>query len=306
MTSQDGPSHADSESRQHASSRKEKHANEGAFTLTDLVASIHVMGETQREMADTIKELKSSVSKPSEENERPPQEESVAARRRSEQKEPSFVTHEDVIAMLEKKLRRSQEDWKYFPQPPYPSSLLQQPYPNGYKVPSFVLFDGRKGSPKEHVNRFIDALGPHADTVRSWEDLASRFCKKYFQHEERVTTTQLNNTRQGHDEDLVDFVHRFRDLALDCYGEKDEEALVEICISNIVADYRVYLENISISQFSRLLEAVRKTSISVKLTEQEAWRSEEEEPHLGASFSQQDYQKTAAVTSHKSRKSLSN
>ncbi|CAL9016172.1 unnamed protein product [Prunus brigantina] len=235
--------------------------------------------------------------------------------------------------MLEKKLSRSQEDWKYFPQPPYPSSLLQQPYPNGYKVPSFVLFDGRKGSPKEHVNRFIDALGPHAgdcnlrlrefsksltdraytwyttlapDTVRSWEDLASRFCKKYFQHEERVTTTQLNNTRQGHDEDLVDFVHRFRDLALDCYDEKDEEALVEICISNIVADYRVYLENISISQFSRLLEAVRKTSISVKLTEQEAWRSKEEERHLGASFSQQDYQKTAAVTSHKSRKSLSN
>ncbi|CAL2237143.1 unnamed protein product [Prunus armeniaca] len=56
--------------------------------------------------------------------------------------------------MLEKKLSRSQEDWKYLLQPPYPSSLLQQP--------SFVLFDGRKGSPKEHVNRFIDALGPHA------------------------------------------------------------------------------------------------------------------------------------------------
>ncbi|CAL8152937.1 unnamed protein product [Prunus armeniaca] len=34
----------------------------------------------------------------------------------------------------------------------------------------------------------------------------------------------------------MDFVSKFRDLALDCYDEKDEEALVEICISNIVAE----------------------------------------------------------------------
>ncbi|KAI5351846.1 hypothetical protein L3X38_004737 [Prunus dulcis] len=42
--------------------------------------------------------------------------------------------------------------------------------------------------------------------IYSWEDLSSRLCKKYFQHEERVTTTQLNNTRQKHGEDPVDFV----------------------------------------------------------------------------------------------------
>ncbi|CAL9030475.1 unnamed protein product [Prunus brigantina] len=280
MTSQDGPSHADSESRQHASSREEERASKGTFTLSHLVASIHAVGETQREMTNTIKELKSSVAKRSKENERL-QQESVAAGKRSKQKGPSFVTQEDVIAMLEKELSRNQEDWKYLPQPPYPSSLLEHPYPKGYEASNFVLFDGRNGSPKEHVNRFIDALGPHVDdynlrlrefsksltdhaytwyttlapgSVRSWEDLASRFCKKYFQHGERVTTTQLNNTRQKYGEDPVDFVRR------------------------------VYLENIGISQFSRLLEAMRKTSISVKLNGQEAWKSEEEERHLGASF----------------------
>ncbi|KAI5335484.1 hypothetical protein L3X38_025617 [Prunus dulcis] len=64
--------------------------------------------------------------------------------------------------MLGKELSRSQEDWKYLPQPPYPSSLLQQPYPKGYEAPNFILFDGREGFPKEHVNHFIDALGLHA------------------------------------------------------------------------------------------------------------------------------------------------
>ncbi|CAL2266731.1 unnamed protein product [Prunus armeniaca] len=46
MISQDGPSHADLESRQQASSREEERASEGTFTLTDLVAAIRAMGET--------------------------------------------------------------------------------------------------------------------------------------------------------------------------------------------------------------------------------------------------------------------
>ncbi|CAL9021274.1 unnamed protein product [Prunus brigantina] len=271
MTSQDEPNHGDSESRQHASPREEKHASEGAFTLTDLVAAIHAMGETQREMAYLIKELKSS---------------------------PSFVTDEDVIDMLEKKLSQSQEDWKYVPQPPYPLSLLQQPYPNGYKTPSFVLFDGRNGSPKEHVNRFIDALGPHA----SDHNLCLREFSKSLTDRAYTWYTTLAPGSVCNWEDLAS---KFRDLALDCYDENDEEALVEICISNIVADCRVYFENIAISQFSRLLEAVRKISMSVKLTVQRAWKSEEEKRHLGALFGQQDYQKATAVTSHKSRKSIS-
>ncbi|CAL9012864.1 unnamed protein product [Prunus brigantina] len=89
MASQDELDHGDSESRQNASHKEEEHASEGTFTLTNLVAAIHVMGETQREIVDTIKELKSSVSKPSEENERPPQEESAAGGKDSKQKGPS-------------------------------------------------------------------------------------------------------------------------------------------------------------------------------------------------------------------------
>ncbi|CAL2258710.1 unnamed protein product [Prunus armeniaca] len=80
MASQDGLDHGDPESRQNASYREEEHASEGVFTLSDLIAAIHAMRETQREMVDTIKELKSSVSKLSKENERLLQEESAAAR----------------------------------------------------------------------------------------------------------------------------------------------------------------------------------------------------------------------------------
>lgn len=112
------------------------------------------------------------------------------------------------MALLEKELHKSSiEDLKYLPQPPYLMEIFRKPYPAGYESPHFVLFDERKGNPKEHVNRFIDTMGPHAgnhdlrlrefskslidrtytwytslppSSIRSWEELVSKFCKKYF------------------------------------------------------------------------------------------------------------------------------
>ena len=72
---------------------------------------------------------------------------------------------------------------------------------------------------------------------------------------------------------MVDFVIRFKDLALECYDEQDEGSLVEICVNNIIPDYRVYLENLNITQFTKLIEATRRTFISVK-TPARVWRSE--------------------------------
>ena len=52
---------------------------------------------------------------------------------------------------------------------------------------------------------------------------------------------------------------------------------MEICISNIVADYRVYLENISISQFLRPIEVVMKTSF--KPSTGRPWKTNKKEAH---------------------------
>ncbi|CAL2276039.1 unnamed protein product [Prunus armeniaca] len=64
MASQDGPDRGDSKSRQNTSSRGQEHASEGAFTLTDLITAMQAIGETQREIMDTIKELKNVASNP--------------------------------------------------------------------------------------------------------------------------------------------------------------------------------------------------------------------------------------------------
>ena len=79
------------------------------------------------------------------------------------------------------------------------------------------------------------------------------FCTKYFHGEETVTLTTLQATKQRSGEDLMEYIKRFKDIALDCYDHCEEKTLVEMCMGNIIREYRVVLENLKISQFAQLL-----------------------------------------------------
>ncbi|GKU96143.1 hypothetical protein SLEP1_g9414 [Rubroshorea leprosula] len=94
--------------------------------------------------------------------------------------------------------------------------------------------------------------------------MVEQFCQKNFQSEECITILDLHNTRQCPGEDLMGYVKRFRDLALDCYGGHAESFLVEICINIIFPKYCTVLENIGINQFARLFDAAKRTAIFVK------------------------------------------
>ena len=65
--------------------------------------------------------------------------------------------------------------------------------------------------------------------------------------------------RQRPGEDPVQFIKRFEDVSLDCYGDHEEKELVETCISNVLFDYRLNLENLCITQFVDLLQSTRRT-----------------------------------------------
>ena len=65
--------------------------------------------------------------------------------------------------------------------------------------------------------------------------------------------------RQRLGEDLIQFIKRFEDVSLDCYGDHEEKELVKTCISNMLFDYRLNLENLCITQFVDLLQRTRRT-----------------------------------------------
>uniref|UniRef100_A0A2N9EHJ1 Integrase catalytic domain-containing protein n=1 Tax=Fagus sylvatica TaxID=28930 RepID=A0A2N9EHJ1_FAGSY len=187
--------------------------------------------------------------------------------------------------------RPPKEPRHFVRRPPYPIELLKESYPEKYDTPVFALFDGRKGSAMEHISKFLDSMGPfaaHGDlclrefskslvdraytwytvlpagSIRTWEDMVESFCSKYFHVEEKITLVNLHNTKQQTGEDLVKYIHCFRDVSLDCHVKYQEGELVEVCIDNMLPEFRAHLANLDISRFAPLLQKARKTTLSVK------------------------------------------
>ena len=65
-------------------------------------------------------------------------------------------------------------------------------------------------------------------------------------------------------EGLLEYICRFRDLSLLCYDPMEEERLMDVCIAGMLYEYQPYLENLQITSFTRLVEATRRTSMSMR------------------------------------------
>lgn len=72
------------------------------------------------------------------------------------------------------------------------------------------------------------------------------FCIKYFHREEMVMLATLQGTKQRSGEDLMEYIKSFRDIALDYYNHWEKKTLVEMCMGNIIIEYRAILENLEI------------------------------------------------------------
>uniref|UniRef100_A0A2N9GMU2 RNA-directed DNA polymerase n=1 Tax=Fagus sylvatica TaxID=28930 RepID=A0A2N9GMU2_FAGSY len=258
-----------------------------------LLQLIQSLQQNQSELAEAIKQLKekdAATKTPpqnEEENQEKPHQDSG-----SQDKEATFVTMSDVANLLKQEREKNPKEPRLFVRkPPYPIELLKQPYPEKYVAPTFSRFDGRKGSALVHISKFIDSMGAYAGdgdlclrefskslddraytwyttlppgSVKTWEDMVELFCGKYFQAEEKVTLVNLHTTKQTNGEDLLRYIHRFRDISLDCYANYEEGELVGVCIDNMLPEFRAHLENLDISRFGQLLQKARKTALSVK------------------------------------------
>lgn len=67
-------------------------------------------------------------------------------------------------------------------------------------------------------------------------------------------------------EDLDVSVKRFRDQALGCYDLVEERMRVNICLHSMLEEYRIFLENLFVSSFSKLMETARLTNGMVHRT----------------------------------------
>ncbi|CAL5387349.1 unnamed protein product [Camellia sinensis] len=170
--------------------------------------------------------------------------------------------------------------------------MLSYPYLKGYIVLKFIKFDGKQGNAREHVVWFIETLGIHGsnhvlrlrefsksltdrayswyvnlapDSIRSWKEMVNKFHAKFFQVAEKVTTFTLCKEKQREGEDILEYVKRFQDKAVDCHEAVEESYLVQICVERALNGYKMLLVNHKLPTFSALIEASRNINISQSL-----------------------------------------
>ena len=128
--------------------------------------------------------------------------------------------------------------------------ILGKPYLERYELRTFTQYDGRRGSAIEYVNKFINTLGPYVankdlclrefskslcdraytlytdlklGSILTWDDMVDVFCTEYFRGEEIVMLATLQATKQRSSKDLMEYIKRFKDIALDCYDHCEEK-----------------------------------------------------------------------------------
>ena len=88
---------------------------------------------------------------------------------------------------------------------------------------------------------------PRPGSIKTWDEMLEMFCTKYYLVEDKVTFQSLQMVRQRPGEDPIQFIKRFEDVSLDCYEDHEEKELMKTCISNMLFDYRLNLENLCIT-----------------------------------------------------------
>ncbi|KAH0706867.1 hypothetical protein KY289_011943 [Solanum tuberosum] len=110
----------------------------------------------------------------------------------------------------------------------------------GYQPPKLQQFDGN-GNPKQHVAHFVETCnnaGTYGDylvkqfvrsltgivfewyidlessSIDSWEQMEQQFLKRFYNIRRVVSMIEIANARQRNDEQVIDFINRWRSLSL--------------------------------------------------------------------------------------------
>ena len=161
--------------------------------------------------------------------------------------------------------------------------------PNGYQPPKFLQFDG-KGNPKQHIAHFVEtcenagtqggllvkqfvrslkgnAFNWYTDlepkSIDSWEQLEREFLDRFYSTRRTVSMMELTNTKQWENEPVVDYIHRWRSLSLDCKDRLSEISAVEMCIQGMHWGLLYILQGIKPRTFEELATRAHDMELSI-------------------------------------------
>jgi hypothetical protein len=177
---------------------------------------------------------------------------------------------------------------------PYPSHFDFIKASDGWKVPDFNKFSGDDSkSTMEHINMFLAQLGEASAydfmkvhnfllsligtafawftslpvrSIGSWAELEEKFHSHFCTGIHETRLSHLASVRQGHDEAILDFVKRFREIKNRCFhimiAERD---FTDLCFAGLCLSIRHKLEHHEFMNVNQLLQ--RAVSAESRLKE---------------------------------------
>uniref|UniRef100_A0A2N9F6T5 Uncharacterized protein n=1 Tax=Fagus sylvatica TaxID=28930 RepID=A0A2N9F6T5_FAGSY len=221
---------------------------------------IKAMQQNQAELAESLRQLREANTN-KEDHQNKNDNRNHEERESHNKNDTPFVTMSDVADLLKQERERAPKEPRHFGVPWNTSANFLDSMGPFAANGDLCLREFSK-SLVDRAYTWYTVLP--AGSIRTWEDMVESFCSKYFHVEEKITLVNLHSTKQQIGEDLVKYIHRFRDVSLDCHVKYQEGELVEVCIDNMLPEFRAHLENLDITRFAPLLQKARKTAISVK------------------------------------------
>ncbi|KAI8572937.1 hypothetical protein RHMOL_Rhmol01G0239900 [Rhododendron molle] len=102
--------------------------------------------------------------------------------------------------------------------------------------------------------------------------MVNSFYAKFFIFREKVTVISLTKEIQMSGEDVVDYIKRFQDRAVDCTESVKEGQLIEICIGGMINEFKMLLINLKLRTFFTLLESAYNLCHVVKPVWKDSWK----------------------------------
>ncbi|XP_020694453.1 uncharacterized protein LOC110108236 [Dendrobium catenatum] len=146
---------------------------------------------------------------------------------------------------------------------PYPTEYDQVPYPKGYSVPKFNIFDGNK-NPRQHLAQFKATCGNTGGNDAllfrkfTFAELEALFVKRFASAIDKTTIVDLALDKRRKDESVTRYITRWRNLSMKCEQQLEEEHAVQLLMGNIDDKMQHFLCMASITTFQDLLDRVAK------------------------------------------------
>jgi hypothetical protein len=173
----------------------------------------------------------------------------------------------------------------------YPSIFDSVAYPVGWRVPNIIKFDGEDSrTTKEHVSQYLAHLGEAssvevlrvrlfslsltrtafvwfsslpAHSIYGWESLKWKFHEHFYSgtSEAKAKLAYLTSVRQSHDESVLDYFKRFKEIKNQCFNLTiSEKNLADLALQGMHSylreklEGRIYLSLTQLQQFTSVQE----------------------------------------------------